>query len=105
VSDDITEDDMRAMRQQGDRSTFLRSLIKPTRTGQVPAPPPTRHEPDHRPGTWPAGTQPPGPLPAQPPGAWDTAVEEFRALNRRRPGYLYALQRCECGCDPEAKDT
>lgn len=104
MTDDITEDDMRAMRQQGDRAVFLRSLIQPTRTTNASPPPASRHEPGHRPGAWPAGTHPPGPLPPQPPGAWDEAVAEFRALNRRRPGCLYALQRCECGCDPEARE-
>jgi hypothetical protein len=105
MSDDITEDDMRAVSEQGDRRAFLTSLMRPTHKPQATPPPRTRHEPGHRPGAWPAGTQPPGPLPPQPAGTWDTAVEEFRALNRRRPGYLYALQRCECGCDPDAKDT
>jgi hypothetical protein len=103
--DDITEDDMRAMGKQGDRRTFLRSLILPTRTTETPPPQPTRHKPDHRPGAWPAGTQPPSPLPAQPEGAWDTAVTEYRDRNRHNPGARYTDQRCECGCDPEAKDT
>lgn len=92
---DITEDDMRAMAQQGDRREFLRSLIRPLRKNTDTPP---DHDPQpagHRPGTWPLGTHPPGPPPPQPPGAWDAAVAEYRGLT---PAERKKSGTCDCGC-------
>ncbi|MFF4552760.1 hypothetical protein [Streptomyces sp. NPDC001422] len=78
------QDDIAALRQEGDLHVYMRSLIRPTRTpatakprrdrrtwGAVPIPP------DHKPGAWPPGTSPPGPE-HQPGPDWDDAVTHYR---------------------------
>jgi hypothetical protein len=50
-----TEDDVLALRRDGDLPAYLRSLIrKPARTAPVRAGP----DPRHQPGAWPYGTHP-----------------------------------------------
>jgi hypothetical protein len=83
----VHRDDITAMHKQGDLKAYMRSLIHPTRTPATPSkrkrkpswgaiPIPT----DHKPGTWPSGTQPPGPAPERhlPPEAWADAIRRYR---------------------------
>lgn len=51
-------------------------------------------EEPRRPGAWPAGTRPPGPVASAPPGAWLKALEEYQALPEREKQKLGP-----CGCD------
>lgn len=88
----VHRDDITALRQEDDLHTYMRSLIRPTKNpapatrkrkptwGAIPIPP------DHKPGTWPAGTQPPGPPPDwdHPPEAWAAAVRRHRTDTRRQ---------------------
>lgn len=54
---DPTEDDIHALRHDGDLRAYLRDLIrKPTTTPTARAGP--AHGPLHRPGAWPHGTHP-----------------------------------------------
>jgi hypothetical protein len=55
---DPTTDDITALRRDKDLSTYLRGLIRPTRTTATTRRDPT-HGPHHQPGAWPAGTHPP----------------------------------------------
>jgi len=69
MTDDVTEDDISQMREEGDLSVFVRSLIR--RRGQqaeIPAAAPPKQRADGRPvGAWPVGTFPPGsPIPGRP---------------------------------------
>ncbi|MEU3507630.1 hypothetical protein ABZ733_06840 [Streptomyces longwoodensis] len=82
----VHRDDISALRGEGDLSSYMRSLIRPTnsrtptprrkirRWGDIPIPP------DHQPGQWPPGTHPPGPPPEWnlPPDAWADAVHRYR---------------------------
>ncbi|MEU0393854.1 hypothetical protein ABZ208_13925 [Streptomyces sp. NPDC006208] len=95
-------EDVAAMKREGDLSRFLRQQIrdgqarrdKPT-AAPKPAPPP-----GYQPGAWPSGTGPPGPLKAQPPGAWADALDRFRA------GEGADRDPCHCGgCDTTDNDT
>lgn len=85
-----------AMRREGDLGRFLRDQIRAgnarrTEPPRVVVPKP----PGHRPGAWPSGTSPPGPLKPQPPGAWAAALE------RHRDGTNAESDPCECGgCPP-----
>ena len=88
----VHRDDITAMGKQGDLKAYMRSLIQPTRTtapaakkrkpkwGAIPIPD------DHRPGAWPAGTQPPGRAPDRelPAEDWDDAVDRYRAEAREQ---------------------
>lgn len=83
----VNREDVAAMNGQGDLKAYMRSLIRPTKTperttkrrrkitwGAIPIPA------DHRPGAWPAGTQPPGPAPERqrPTADWDDAIHAYR---------------------------
>ena len=83
----VHRDDITALRGEGDLSSYMRSLIQPTKTntptptkrkptkwGAIPSPP------DHKPGTWPPGTSPPGPAPERqlPTQDWDDAIADYR---------------------------
>lgn len=88
----VHRDDIAAMDRQGDLKAYMRSLIQPTKSttpaprrrkpkwGQIPIPP------DHRPGAWPAGTQPPGRAPDRdrPAAEWDDAVAQYRTEQRQQ---------------------
>ena len=93
----VHRDDITAIRREGDLPAYIRQLkdegrarldpqpgTKPRRNrrrwGAIPIPP------DHKPGTWPAGTQPPGPPPDwdHPPEAWADAVRHYRTDQRSR---------------------
>ncbi|NUU26030.1 MAG: hypothetical protein HOV68_31705 [Streptomycetaceae bacterium] len=88
----VHRDDITAMDKQGDLKSYMRSLIRPTtqpatsprrtrrRWGAVPIPA------DHKPGTWPTGTSPPGPPPDwdHPPQAWADAVRRYRTETRHQ---------------------
>ncbi|MEC3993978.1 hypothetical protein VSR01_10655 [Actinacidiphila sp. DG2A-62] len=55
---DPTDDDITALRRDGDLSQYLRGLIRPTRTTVATADD-RAFGPRHQPGAWPAGTHPP----------------------------------------------
>lgn len=94
---DIEPEDIAAVRREdGGLRALMRAQIaigqarrtQPLKT-VVPRPP------GHRPGVWPSGTSPPGPLPSQPPGAWAAA------LDRHRDGSNADSDPCHCGgCQP-----
>jgi hypothetical protein len=89
--------DVSAMHREGDLGRFLRDQIRAGRarraTPDKPAPP--LKPPGHRPGVWPSGTSPPGPVKPQPPGAW------AQALERHRLGLDSQHDPCHCGCTPD----
>lgn len=98
---DFTEADVTAMRRDGSFREFLRHEMRTGRPAAAPKAPPTR-VPGHRPGGWPSGTSPPGPVSVQPPGAWDAAVAEYRAwVAAGRP---QGDHECGCGCTPPEDD-
>jgi hypothetical protein len=85
------QDDITALREEGDLKGYMRSLIRPTREatpttkrrdrrrwGAIPIPA------DHKPGAWPPGTSPPGPAPEHdiPAEHWDQAVRDYRATRQ-----------------------
>lgn len=84
----VHRDDITAMNRQGDLKKYMRSLIRPTGTPATPAPQRRRyrHEPGHKPGTWPTGTSPPGPPPdwQHPPEAWADAIRRYRTEQRHK---------------------
>jgi hypothetical protein len=98
---DVSAEDIAAMRRDGSFGEFLRHLgSKP----QPAAAPPAKakalepRDPNHRPGAWPTGTRPPGPVEPQDPAAWQQAVEDYRHGNYDAPA------NCECsGCRIAAK--
>jgi hypothetical protein len=62
-----TDDDITALRKDGDLPRYLRDLIRPTRhTSPARGDPTTPYGPAHRPGAWPHPTQPPTSLVCQP---------------------------------------
>ena len=88
----VHRDDITALRGEGDLSSYMRSLIQPTKSaapttprrkpikwGAIPIPP------DHKPGAWPPGTSPPGPAPERqlPTQDWDDAVNRHRTETRQ----------------------
>lgn len=95
-------EDVAAMKREGDLGRYLRQQIRDgqarrTKPARPPAPPPP---PGYRPGAWPTGTSPPGPLKPQPPGAWDHALERYRN------GEGSDRDPCHCGaCPPPDKTT
>lgn len=98
-------EDITALREQDDLRAFMRSRIRRTRQPAQRAPAPVWHPPGHRPGQWPAGTRPPDPPPPMPPGAWETALAEYRAWNGPRIAAGRpddnTPRRCECGACPK----
>lgn len=94
--------DVAAMYREGDLGRYLRDQIRAgnsRRESPAAAPPPPK-PPGYRPGAWPSGTQPPGPLKPQPPGAWAAALE------RHRQGANAESDPCHCGgCDTNDNHT
>ncbi|MER7734141.1 hypothetical protein ABTX80_24945 [Streptomyces erythrochromogenes] len=86
-------EDIKAMRKDGSLKAALRCQIADGKRRRQPAAPAPAPRPSgHTVGAWPAGSQPPGPLPTQPPGAW------MAALQRHRDGTQTGTT-CECpGC-------
>lgn len=89
----VHRDDITAMNRQGDLKAYMRSLIHPTKNTAAPAK--RKRKPkwgaipipdDHKPGTWPCGTSPPGPSPerSRPQADWDDAVARYRTEQRRK---------------------
>lgn len=106
---DVDPEDVKAMRRQGDFRAFLRQQVAEGRARKHPAKPAAvPRPPGHVPGAWPAGSRPPGPIAAAPPGAWTAALERYRdwlatAVQPERPE---PGQHCPCGCTPvTAKET
>jgi hypothetical protein len=86
-------EDIAAMRADGDLLDFIRSLTgQPPKQRTAPEPEPAPVIPRSRPGAWPDGTSPPGPLKPQPPGAWELALDRYRT------GADHNDPPCECGC-------
>ncbi|WP_060887639.1 hypothetical protein [Streptomyces caniscabiei] len=89
----VHRDDIAALRKEDDLKAYMRSLLRPTRpTDRAPK---RRRKPmwgaipipaDHKPGAWPAGTQPPGPAPERslPPEVWAEAVNRYRTEQRHQ---------------------
>lgn len=57
MNHDLDEDDVRALRQDGDLGTYLRTLIRKPTTNTPARAGPNPHA-THRPGAWPHGTHP-----------------------------------------------
>lgn len=95
------ESDIHEMRDQKDLPSFMRQQIREGLARRDAKPVKvTPAIPGHRPGAWPRGTKPPGPVPAQPPEAWAAALDEYRDHNRANPGAPHADSPCQCGCSP-----
>jgi hypothetical protein len=100
---DFDEADIHEMRQQKDLASFMRQQIREGLARRTAKPVKVAPLiPGHRPGAWPTGTSPPGPVPQQPPEAWAAATEEHRAW--LRAGSPPGQYRCECGCTPPTED-
>lgn len=80
----VHRDDIKALRRDGDLKTYMRSLLRPTRHQDTQTTPPPR--PNRAPGTWPYGSQPPGPPPDwdHPPEAWADAIRRHRTDIRQQ---------------------
>lgn len=91
-----------AMKREGDLGRFLRDQIRAGNARRAEPPKTvTPKPPGHRPGAWPSGTSPPGPLKPQPPGAWAEALDEYREwLTATDHPELDdpAANRQSCGC-------
>lgn len=98
--DDLTADDVAAMREQGDFRAYLRSISAPTRqpAPTAPAPEPER-DPGRRPGAWPAGCQRPTPPTPPPAAAWEPALTEYRTWVA--VGCPEGNFPCQCGACPK----
>lgn len=101
---DIDPDDVAAMRRENGGKDFRLFMRQQIRDGQArrgkPAPVKPAAPPGYRPGAWPTGTSPPGPLHPQPPSAWADA------LDRYRNGEGSDRDPCHCGgCDTTDNDT
>ncbi|MFG3170614.1 hypothetical protein [Streptomyces sp. NPDC048200] len=99
---DFEQDDITAMRSEGDLRSFMRDLINTGRQRRTtkPEPVPELKPPGHIPGAWPPGTHSPGP-PAewsQPKHLWDAAIQHYRN-EEHRPD-----QPCDCGHCPPRQD-
>lgn len=76
---DFSDDDVSAMRRQGDLRAFMRQQIADGAARRDAKPKPVTHRPPgHQPGAWPAGCQPPAPPAPLPPAAWAAALDEYR---------------------------
>lgn len=69
-----------AMRREGDLPRYLRDQIRAGNSRRTTPPKTvTPKPPGHRPGAWPSGTSPPGPVPnPYPPAAWAAALTDYR---------------------------
>ncbi|MFJ4012232.1 hypothetical protein [Streptomyces sp. NPDC090026] len=57
MSDNFDQNDIRAMRRQGDLRSFLRQQMRPIRQPDHNTPPPRPKSTSHIPGAWPARTR------------------------------------------------
>jgi hypothetical protein len=88
----VHQDDVTALRAEGDLKAYMQQLRAAGRNRLNPAPAARKTRrwaaipmpPDHKPGQWPPGTQPPGPPPEWdlPPEAWADAVRRYRDEER-----------------------
>lgn len=96
---DFDEDDIAAMRREGDLHGFLRDQVRAGRNRRAVPPavkPPAL--PGHRPGAWPAGTRPPDPRPNR-----HTEADWWHALDLYRLGH--DTGPCHCGsCLPTTEE-
>ncbi|GHG15397.1 hypothetical protein ACFFSH_39385 [Streptomyces filamentosus] len=106
MSDDITPDDIAAIRKEdGGLRALMRAQIAIGRARQqVPAQKTARRPTGRPPGAWPTGTTPKPQQPVQyPPGAWEAALGEYREWLRTadHPEFMDEGQTCGCtGCTP-----
>lgn len=93
-------EDVAAMKREGDLGAYLRGQIRAGRDRRIkPAPVKPAAPPGHRPGAWPSGTSPPGPLP-------NRGADWTHALDRYRAGQGSDRDPCHCGaCDITNHDT
>ncbi|WP_158676930.1 hypothetical protein [Wenjunlia vitaminophila] len=105
---EITPDDIRAMRRQGDLGRFLRQQIRrprPALTSSAPAQRPAAGRlAVHRPGAWPPGTRPRGLLPPLPMSAWWAALDDYRRWAGTAPPTARpdaSRHPCDCGAHEE----
>ncbi len=91
---DASRDDIAAMRRQGDLRAYLRAQIAAGATRRDHKPQPATPRPGHRPGAWPAGSQPP----AAPPPIPDTVARAALADHARwfADGQPPGDQTCHC---------
>lgn len=90
----VHQDDVQALRAEGDLKTYLQQLRAAGRARLNPEPATRKTRrwaaipmpPDHKPGQWPPGTSPPGPPPEWnlPPEAWADAVARYRTEQRHQ---------------------
>jgi hypothetical protein len=99
---DISPEDVRDMRRQGDLRAFLRQqMAEGNARREKPAPAVAPKPPGHRPGAWPAGTRPPDPPPPIPPAAVAAALAEYRAyLVAAENRGTRAMKSEPCPCKP-----
>lgn len=100
---DIDRDDVAAMRSENGGKDFRLFMRQQIRDGQArrgkPTPVKPAAPPGYRPGAWPSGTSPPGPL-------RDRGADWDHALNRYRAGLGSDRDPCHCGaCPPPDKTT
>ncbi|TXS21407.1 hypothetical protein EAO71_27290 [Streptomyces sp. ms191] len=94
MSDDFDVDDIAAIRREegaaGIKALMRAQLAIGKARREQPAPKPARRPTGRPPGAWPTGSRPPDPLKSQPPGAWDHALDRYRAGE--------GSDRDPCGC-------
>lgn len=99
-------DDIKAMRAEGggkDLRAFMRQQIAAGKARRTPPPKPAAPKPPgHRPGAWPASTNPPGPPPD-----WQIPAHLWRAATRHLSNEINRPdQPCDCGnCPPDNEET
>lgn len=104
MSDDITPDDIAAIRKEdGGLRALMRAQIAIGKARQqVPAQKAARRATGRPPGAWPTGTSPQPPPGAQPPAeAWAAALDDYRRwlTTTDHPERTDPNQICDCpGC-------
>ena len=98
---DFTPADMAVLRKEGFRGQVLRDLIaegvaRKTPPVVVPVP----RQPGRKPGAWPPGTSPPGPVVQDTDADWDAALDEYRAWTAADCPPCGHHCECGAGCQP-----
>lgn len=104
MSDDITPDDIAAIRKEdGGLRALMRAQIAIGKARQqMPAQKAASRPTGRPPGAWPTGTTPKPQEPVQyPPGAWEAALDDYRRwlTTADHPERIDPNQACDCpGC-------